>query len=155
MNARLALVGLVGALVIVPWGAAADTKDDAAAEMKKLEGTWRGRRMERLGTLTPDIVTKMMGVVIEDDTMQFLYGGNSKGAKGTFTVDPTKDPKEIEIEYTQGSEIGKKRLGIYKLTKDTLEIAWSELDGKKRPKKFTTRPGVGSGELYSVYKKEE
>ena len=46
-------------------------------------------------------------------------------------------------------------LGIYKLDKDTLEICWGEPGGKKRPSKFTSRPGVGAGNTLTVYEREK
>jgi hypothetical protein len=46
-------------------------------------------------------------------------------------------------------------LGIYKLDKDTLEICWSAPGNEKRPKKFTTRPGIGAGAQYTTYKREK
>ena len=95
------------------------------------------------------------GVVIEDEKMQFLWGGNNKGAEARFLVDPAKDPKEIEVIYTVGSERYKRRIGIYKLDGDTLTLSLSEFDADKRPTKFAEAGTPGGGDMFIVYLREK
>jgi uncharacterized protein (TIGR03067 family) len=117
--------------------------DEAAAkETKRLEGKWVS---EKGGD----------GVVIDGDDMQFLYGGNNKGAKAKFVVDPSKDPKEIEVVYTVGSERYKTRIGIYKTEDDKLTISLSDFDSDKRPTKLAGGDAPGAGKWFQVYKREK
>jgi uncharacterized protein (TIGR03067 family) len=119
-------------------------QDEAVARaMKDLEGRW----MES---------PKGNGVVIEDEKMQFLWGGNNKGAEARFLVDPAKDPKEIEVIYTVGSERYKRRIGIYKLVGDVLTLRLSEFDADKRPTKFAgAGSGIPGGEMFITYRREK
>jgi uncharacterized protein (TIGR03067 family) len=117
--------------------------DEAAAkEMKRLEGKWVA---EKGGD----------GVVIDGDDMQFLWGGNNKGAKAKFVVDPSKDPKEIEVVYTVGSERYKTRIGIYKLDDDKLTLSLSDFDSDKRPTKLSGGDAPGAGKWFQAYKREK
>jgi uncharacterized protein (TIGR03067 family) len=118
-------------------------QDEAVAKaMKALEGRW----MES---------PKGNGVVIEDEKMQFLWGGNNKGAEARFLVDPAKDPMEIEVIYTVGSERYKRRIGIYKLEDDTLTLCLSEFDADKRPTKFEGSGTPVGGDMFIVYHREK
>jgi uncharacterized protein (TIGR03067 family) len=117
-------------------------QDEATAtEMKRMEGRWAA---EKGGD----------GMVIDGDELQFLWGGNNKGAKAKFLVDPSKDPSEIEVIYTQGSEIYKKRIGIYKLDGDKLTVSLSDLDADKRPTKLAGGDAPGAGKWFGVFRRQ-
>jgi uncharacterized protein (TIGR03067 family) len=120
-----------------------DLKEDeaVAAELKRLEGRWM-------------VNPKGDGVVISGSDVQFLWGGTNKGAEAKLLVDPAKDPKEMELIYTVGSERYKKRIGIYQLDGDTLTMSLSSLDEDKRPTKLAGGP-AGSGILFGVYRREK
>jgi uncharacterized protein (TIGR03067 family) len=131
----------------IPRGSAADA-DDA----KLFDGKWKVWRSEFAKGIDADSGD---GMVIDGTGVQFLWGGNNKGARGKFTIDPSKDPKEIDVEYLQGSEIGKKRLGIYRITKGQVEICWAGVGETKRPKKFTGRTAPGGGEACVISRNED
>src|SRR5947209_8083015 len=134
---------------------AEDTKkDDAAnAELKKLEGNWRLTREEQRGNLRALIEQKKPGVFFEDGKIQWTsaYMGHG-GARGDVAANPAAEPKEIDVEITRGSGLGKKVLGIYKIAGDKLTICWGELDGK-RPKKFVTTTAIGAGEYLQTFQR--
>jgi uncharacterized protein (TIGR03067 family) len=120
-----------------------DFKEDEAVveELRRLEGRWMAD-------------PKGDGVVIDGDRMQFLWGGNNKGAEARFLIDPSTDPREVEIVYTAGSERYHKRIGIYKLDGDTLTVSLSNFDAASRPTKFAQGP-PGGGEVYVVYRRQQ
>jgi uncharacterized protein (TIGR03067 family) len=128
----------------------ADTKDEAR-ELKKLEGNWQMVDGEIGGSV--DTRAEKMRLII-DDGVGTTYYGNTKKEVFKLVVDPTADPKTINLQLA-GAGAGKVALGIYKLSEDgnRLELCYSYV-GKKRPSNFTTKPGVGSGNLYQVYKRE-
>jgi uncharacterized protein (TIGR03067 family) len=135
---------------------AGDDKDEAAMkELKALEGNWQLVRQEERGSLTPKIVVARLRIVIEGNQMSWYIGNPAPNQTADLKVDPTKDPKTIDAEITRGSAKDKIMPGIYKLTKDTLEICWGEPGNEKRPTKFTSRPSVGSGNVFTRYEREK
>ena len=59
--------------------------------------------------------------------------------QGTFKVDPSKKPKEIDMKITEdetGKHKGKTAQGIYALDGDTLKWCVAEPGTTERPKEF-------------------
>jgi uncharacterized protein (TIGR03067 family) len=133
----------------------ADDEDPNEQELKKLEGDWQVVRQEERGNLTPKPIIQNLRIVIEGNEMAWYIGNPASNQTADIKVDVKAKPWNIDAEVTKGSAISKKMLGIYKLDKDTLEICWGETGSEKRPKKFTTRPGVGAGLSYTTYKREK
>jgi uncharacterized protein (TIGR03067 family) len=135
---------------------AADDKDEAVKkEMKAFEGNWQLIRQEERSSLTPKRVVARLRIVIEGNQISWYIGNPAANQTADFKIDPTKNPKTIDAEITSGSAKDKTMLGIYRLDKDTLEICWNEAGNEKRPKKFSSRPGVGSGNVYTRYQREK
>ncbi len=158
MARRTLLLVLMVALVIAARRSsiAAGDQDSFKKELKSLEGNWQCTRVELAGKLLPPAIVKGERYVIEEDKLQTYWGETGKGGGATILkIDGQASPKTIDIEYTSGGNRGKTVLGIYKLDKDTFEVAWGEPGAKKRPTKFTTKPGVGSAQDYRVLKREK
>jgi uncharacterized protein (TIGR03067 family) len=58
----------------------------------------------------------------------------------TYTTDPAKNPRQIDIVGTEGDLKGKNAQGIYSLTGDTLAICYT-MPGKQRPTALESAPG--------------
>jgi uncharacterized protein (TIGR03067 family) len=130
-------------------------QDEARATAKQLEGNWVLTRQEVKGDLWPSGDGEN-GIFIEGDKIFWTRGGKEGGGqKGDLTVDPSTNPKSIDVEITRGSFIGKKWLGIYQIKGDKLTICWGEPGGDKRPKKFVTKTAVGAGHMLETYKKQK
>jgi uncharacterized protein (TIGR03067 family) len=69
------------------------------------------------------------------------------------TLDPTKTPKEIDIEVASGKYKGVVYLGIYELKGDTLRICFAMPDRPVRPTDFSA--GKGSVRALSEFKREK
>jgi len=124
-------------------------------ELKAMEGKWKVTTYHRFGRPEPNAEKRGEGFLLEGDDMQFFWGGNNKGGKAQFSVDPSKDPKQIEIVYTVGQDRYKKRIGIYKLSDKKLEISLSAINSDTLPTAFTGIKGTsGAGDAYFVYEKE-
>jgi uncharacterized protein (TIGR03067 family) len=149
LAAGFVAVGLL--LITLPVSKAGD-KVDPKAELKRFENRWRVWRIENKDGIVADAGD---GMLIEGDAIQFLWGGNNLGARAKFTIDPAKDPKEIDVKFTSGSGIGQKQLGIYRLGKDTLEISWGGVGDGKRPTKFTGKLTPGAGQTFFIYRGEQ
>jgi uncharacterized protein (TIGR03067 family) len=145
-----------GKPLVIYRSAAFKLPEAEARELKALEGVWRGTALHRAGRAEPADRAKGEGLVIDGDDMQFLWGGSNKGARARFVVDPSKDPKQIEIVYTVGSERYKKRLGVYRLSGDKLELSLSGFNADVRPTAFTGVKGTpGAADLYFSFEREK
>ena len=72
--------------------------------------------------------------------------------QATFTVDPTKKPKAIDYQATDGPTKGETHLGIYEMEGDTIRYCFAAPDGE-RPADFTSKPG--ERRTLSVWKRKE
>ena len=109
---------------------AADAKDDVAAEIKKLEGTWIVESFESKGKVSDK--EKGQEFIVTADKMG-LKKPNGKIEEVSYTIDPAKKPKVIDLSA------GKEMIpGIYELDGDTLKICFAE-DSKDRPTEFATK----------------
>lgn len=144
----------VMSLLVTALALAAD-EDPNELELKKLEGNWQLTRQEDRGQLAPKPTGGNLRIVIEGNEMAWYIGNPASNQTADIKVDAKANPKTIDAEITKNSAIGKTMLGIYKLDKDTLEICWGDPGSEKRPKKFTSRPSVGSGSTLVIYKREK
>jgi len=67
---------------------------------------------------------------------------------GTFTLDPTKNPKEMDSTSDQQAV----SLGIYELEADSYKVCFSPA-GKARPVNFSSDPG--SGQIFQVWQRQK
>lgn len=120
----------------------AGPKDDAAKPDKEtIQGTWRFVSVLDQGQEQPwpegnrlVVTSNLLKIVyVKDDPMGWAY-----------TIDPSKDPKEMDwiVEIDPGRPI--RQLAIYSLDGDTLKIC-STAAGKPRPTKFESKKGDFGG----------
>jgi uncharacterized protein (TIGR03067 family) len=127
---------------------AADAKDDAVKkEMDALQGKWQLVSLTRDGKEVD--VAKDAVRVIKGDTYK-INPRPDVTIEGTFRIDPTAKPKQIDTTPTTGDNKGKTALGIYEIDGDTLKICWAPA-GKDRPTEF--KSAEGSGVFLAVHKK--
>jgi RNA polymerase sigma-70 factor (ECF subfamily) len=131
-----------GTLRAGPAGAArppAGVPDEKAKPDKDvLQGTWvevsRGKDGEKLGE------DRRWQLVFDNDKVTVVGIGNKDGGRdreGTFTLDPDKKPKEIDL--TLGSLV---LTGIYELKGTTLKTLWRENDRSGLPADFDASKGI-------------
>jgi uncharacterized protein (TIGR03067 family) len=112
---------------------------DAKEDLAKLQGEWTMVSGEIAGQqLPPDLVKTSKRVTKANETTAHV--GGQLFFKATITLDPTKKPKTIDYDMTEGTTKGKKQLGIYEITGDTIRFCFSA-PGKERPTDFTTKAG--------------
>jgi uncharacterized protein (TIGR03067 family) len=108
---------------------------EAADELERLQGTWQAVSMERGGRPSPPQALEGHQWVIEGDRgTQMLRG--SVGFVFKIALDPTKEPREIDLILSRNREERRKR-GIYRLEDGVLTICHIPSDGE-RPTEFTT-----------------
>jgi RNA polymerase sigma factor (sigma-70 family) len=132
------IVAGAGVAALVPRAVAA--AEDAAkveAERKKLQGTWVVVSLQEDGAEKQ--ANGHLQLKIDGETFTMLDGDRLTG-KGPFTLDPSRDPMEMDLKFREGKERGKTGLAIYAW--DGANLKFCGADSKeKRPTGFTTMPG--------------
>jgi uncharacterized protein (TIGR03067 family) len=117
--------------------AASPGGDDA----KKFQGTWEVVEFEIQGKARPAEDLKKVKAVFSGDKFKFETG-QSDIKESTFTIDPAKKPKQIDIATDETG--GKLELrGIYEFKGDNLTICLFAAPAE-RPSEFKTNPDMKS-----------
>ena len=116
--------------------------DAVTEEMKRFQGTWKQIAYERDGVTEPldDEQGWEPRVTFTGDTFVVTLADGSIPIRGTYKLDPTRDPKAIDWNDTIGEDAGKTLLAIYSLEGDRL-VFCAAYPGQERPTEFRTRPG--------------
>jgi uncharacterized protein (TIGR03067 family) len=112
-------------------------KEEVKKIQEKLQGTWKPVSVEQRGESKDD-----------DEDHRLIFDGNKFRIKrgdqpiiqGTFKLDPSKKPKQIDMKITEdqnGEHKGKTALGIFALDGDTLKWCIAEPGTTERPKEFS------------------
>jgi uncharacterized protein (TIGR03067 family) len=131
---------LTAALAFLGTPFALAAADDAAVrrELKALEGNWKvvaavdgGRKFP------PDRLPPVSFVLRADGTATVRMGAGE--SKVTFRIDPSKNPKTMDIVHQSGPGKGKKQFAIYKLENDRFTVIATDPGAKEedRPRDFT------------------
>lgn len=136
------LIGL--AAVTSAW---AEEKEDLAL----LQGEWSMVSGSADGQPMPEDTRKKMKRVCKGDETTTTMGGQMF-LKAKITIDPSKKPKTIDYQMTDGFTKGKTQLGIYEVDGDTFKTCFGRPDAE-RPTDFTTKSG--DGRTLSVWKREK
>jgi uncharacterized protein (TIGR03067 family) len=104
--------------------------DPTLVERAKLQGTWvvvgDGTRQP------PDDPPPGSHVLFDGDRFRF-HTPDGDDISGTYYIDPTANPKQIDLIVTWGDGNGHVLLGIYAIQGDTLKVS---LNGDARPTEF-------------------
>jgi uncharacterized protein (TIGR03067 family) len=134
MLRRLLPLSVLALCFAVPAGAA-DPKDEAVKkELKAFEGAWDGK--SRLSDGKEEPAPPGGAQLIFSGEKYTIKLGGKVTETGTFSIDPSKKPKTIDLTPTEGGEKGKKEQGIYELTGDDLKIAVA-FGSSERPTDFS------------------
>jgi uncharacterized protein (TIGR03067 family) len=120
--------------------------DDAKKELEKLQGSWTIMKVERDGD---DLGGLAGGAEMEIEGEKYT----APGIAASFKLDPSKDPKAIDISYTEGPAAGQTVKGIYKLEGDTFTICRALAESGDRPKEFSA-PSGSSRMLFEFKRKK-
>ncbi|MGL4553156.1 MAG: TIGR03067 domain-containing protein [Gemmataceae bacterium] len=130
-------------------GLASAGGDDARArDREAMQGDWACESLTRDGVAVPEDDARSLFRTVKGDGY-VVSRFRTKAGAGTFTLDPSKTPREIDIV----PEGPKKAVikGIYKIDKDTLTIC-HPLPGRARPAAFESKKD--SGDTLTVWKRE-
>jgi uncharacterized protein (TIGR03067 family) len=132
--------------------AGADAAFEAAKkqDLENFQGTWTVVSMELDGKPLPEEQRLKTRLTINGENFKFNNGGGDE--PGLYQIDPTKNPKKLNIVITAGADKGKVYLVIFKFA-DGKMIQCMELDNKQGPREFTGK--AGSGCALEVWRREK
>jgi uncharacterized protein (TIGR03067 family) len=117
---------------------AAPDKDAAKKESPSIVGEWDGEKSVRGGMERP-IPDGGVKVTFTTDGKMLFKEGNKDQETGSYKLDATKSPGEIDI--TPPKEDGT-LIGIFKIDGDTLTICLADKGSSDRPTKFESLAGT-------------
>jgi len=138
------------ATVTISSTAAADN-EAIKKDMAQLQGEWSMMSGIADGQPMPEEMLKHMKRICKGDETTVTTAGQIF-LKAKIAIDPSKKPKAIDYQMTEGPTKGKKQLGIYQIDGDTLKSCFAK-PGAERPTDFTSKPG--EGRTLSVWKREK
>ncbi len=122
--------------------------DGSGDDLKKLQGAWQVTSMEANGSATPAEDVTNITVVVKDRAYKVFNMDGSHG--GTFTIDPSKQPKQMDITGEGG---GDTLPAIFEwLGSDGFRVCYGR-DGAPRPTSFSTTND--ERRLMITYKRKE
>ena len=101
------------------------------------------RELYKAHSIAEDVREKT--ILITDHNKFTVSTGTKAGTSddGTFTIDPTKNPKTVDSTQGSGADKGKVVLGIYEIIDDNHKRACWATTGNGRPTDFISKPGSG------------
>jgi uncharacterized protein (TIGR03067 family) len=114
---------------------------EAEKELEKLQGDWVAMSGEHDGRPLLPLEVQQIKMTIKED--KWILTGRVKGAH-TLTLDPSANPKQLDLNGTEGPLKGSVYLSIYKLDGDTLTVCTGTR--KTRPKDFVTEGDLSKPE---------
>jgi uncharacterized protein (TIGR03067 family) len=129
---------------VVALSSAISSQDDVAKDdLKKMKGDWtlvfseanaKKRTPENFKKFTRKVTDGTFLIMIETEKGVQTVGGK-------FKLDPSKSPKAVDVEMTQGPSKGESLKGIYKF-EDNTQVMCVAGPGKDRPTKFDSQQGT-------------
>jgi uncharacterized protein (TIGR03067 family) len=120
--------------------AAATPLDDAAKkELGQFQGSWKAVSIQQAdGRQAPLDEVQNTRLVVEGN--KFTLTGKNSTIAGTFTVNPTKTPRTIDVLLTSKDGRETRLLGIYQIQGDTRKTYFA-MPGIGRPTSFSSENG--------------
>jgi uncharacterized protein (TIGR03067 family) len=120
------------------------SKDEAAKqELQQLQGDWQMESLERNGKKLDEALVRTYKRTVTGNkhTVSWEEHRLAFTLHATLTLDPTNDPKTVDLLLADGPFKGKTRLGIYKLEGDTETVCLAQ-PGNHRPTSFNSKQGA-------------
>jgi uncharacterized protein (TIGR03067 family) len=115
------------------------SSDTAAEEIRKLQGIWHVTAAEANGDNVPSEDVTNIVVTIKDATYEAKI--NEGTDHGTFSIDPTTTPKQMDVHPKTGEDEGRTLRAIYEVKGETMRIIYGR--NGTRPTSFDTSGDAG------------
>jgi uncharacterized protein (TIGR03067 family) len=106
---------------------------DVKKDMEALQGTWQAVSGMRDGTKAPDDRINMIKWMFKGDLVTHRQASK-------YELDPTQNPKTIDLKPAESTDDDKTVKGIYEIKGDELTICVAP-PGGTRPTEFASKPG--------------
>ncbi len=114
----------------------------AERDYQRLSGTWQLTRAVVDGNALPDQQLKDTVLITDGNTFRFPQAsGAGTHPAGTFTINPSTVPNQVDSVASGGSSAGQVTLGIYEIIDDKHKRACWGPPGGPRPTEFESPPG--------------
>lgn len=120
--------------------AQATAQDAATKDLERLQGSWTMHALEINGKSVSKIQETNL-IVKKDEYKTTVKKKEQPGLK--FKLDPSKNPKWIDMTQPQPDGTEKVLKGIYKIENDTFVICRGTVPEHERPNQFATWPDTG------------
>ena len=113
------------------------SEEKEQVDLEKLQGTWEKVYSEQIIKQNPGLTKQRL--VIEGDMLTSMRG-DELDFKGRITLDPSKNPKTLDMELAEdahGYKTGEISKGIYLIEGDTLKWCNAAPGADDRPEKFS------------------
>lgn len=108
-------------------------------DRQRFQGTWHVT-WARTANEQSDQVFRSGTLRVTGEVARF-YNGSVLQDEVSFTLDPKKKPKEINLYGPRQENRGMPLLGIYEVTDDQLKLYWNVDKVRERPTSFDPQPG--------------
>src|SRR5262245_13857244 len=137
---RTLRVALLFALAATAFSLArAEDNEATKKDLEHFQGEWSMVSGTADGQpMGPEMLRHFKGVCKGDELTVTL--GQQVIIKAKVAIDPSKAPKTIDYDVSDGPNKGKKLMGIYEFDGDTLKFCFAA-PGDERPKDFTSKAG--------------
>jgi len=127
-------------------------KPEADKALTKFDGTWVITAVEISGNKIPegDLQKAPSRVAIQGS--HWLLKAPGREETGTFTVDESKEPGQMDVKPADGPNAGRTYKAIYQIEGDTMTVCYAA-PGQDRPATFETKDRAGY--WMNVYKREK
>ncbi len=128
-------------LLLAPLAVAvgAAVEDAAKKDLEQFQGSWKAVSIQHAdGRQASEDEVQNTRLVIEGN--KFTLTGKDSTISGTFTVNPAKTPKTIDVLLTSKDGRETKFLGIYQMQGDKRKSRFA-LPRKERPTQFLSEKG--------------
>jgi uncharacterized protein (TIGR03067 family) len=115
-------------------------EEEGTDDEVKLTGVWACVSGVNDGKTLAAETIKSLRLTLTKDRGYKTERGKQVLFDSTYGIDPSKQPKHIDLIGTEGENKGKSAQGIYVLDGDILKICYT-LPGKERPKEFESKAG--------------
>jgi len=117
----------------------AEDNEVTKKDLAQLQGEWTMVSGTADGQPMPEEIRPSFKRVCKGDELTVTVG-EQLVLKAKIVIDPSKKPKTIDYDVSDGPTKGKKLLGIYEMDGDTLKSCFAA-PGDERPTDFASKPG--------------